>query len=114
MRAFGADPATPPAIDLPAWMIPPVRDAPMPTGPAWKPPIDGMPLLVGAGVVVGILFGNVAVKHLFVEGLTEEERKGMLLFAASGLAIWGAKTFFELDETWWQKPVEGWVAGVTK
>lgn len=60
-----------------------------------------MPFLVGAGVIAGLFFGKAAYDHMFVEGLTDEERKGIFLAAATVILGYGATKLVNLDEYWW-------------
>lgn len=56
--------------------------------------------LVFGGTVGGIFLGSEAVKHLFVEGLTKQERKGLLAFSAVGIGAYAIGNLLELDEEW--------------
>lgn len=69
-------------------------------------PNQGLYLTVGLGVIGGLFIGKYAYEHLFVEGLTAEERKGMLLFAAGTAAIWGIGKLMEIPE---YRPYRQWV-----
>ena len=69
--------------------------------PAPEPVIDPMVLGVGLGVLGGVFIGKAAVEHMFVEGFSDHERKNLLLFAASGFALWAAQTFFNIGPLWW-------------
>lgn len=60
----------------------------------------GMPMAIGLGVVGGLWTGHYLYKNMFKEGLSPEERKNILIYVGSILALWGAKTVFGLNE-WW-------------
>lgn len=64
----------------------------------------GMPLVVGMGVIGGVFLGAQGAKHMFVEGLTADERKNILMYGASALAIWGIAQLFKLEDAWWASP----------
>lgn len=72
-----------------------------PSAPA-TPPIDisrpEAQFLIVTGVIGGLFIGYQAYQHMFVEGLTARERKGMLVFAGSTLALWAVEQFYTLDE----------------
>lgn len=42
-----------------------------------------------------------ATKHMFVEGMTDKERNGILVVGGGVAAIWAAKTFFDIDEKYY-------------
>lgn len=90
-----------------AW--PPLSDLVTTQTPLSIPQVPKLPLLVGLGVVGGTMIGWWAVQHLFVEGITGEERKNFLVFSGAMLAIWGASELVGLDKAWWLT-VEG-IAG---
>ena len=56
------------------------------------------------GVCLGILCGaigaHMAVKALFVEGLDDKERRGMLKVSAAGIAMLGLWYLAEIDRRW--------------
>lgn len=54
----------------------------------------------GLAVVGGLFIGSWAVKHLWGEGLTQEERKQMLAAGAIGLVTAGAMAF-DIDKRYW-------------
>lgn len=56
--------------------------------------------LLGLGVVGGLLLGKEAVGHLFVEGMTAEERKGMLIFGGSIVGLWAATELAGINPRW--------------
>jgi hypothetical protein len=66
------------------------------------PPPSGLPdplwIATGLGVVGGLLVGQIVYKQVFVEGLTTEERKNLLMFAAASAAMWGLQQFFDLEK----------------
>jgi hypothetical protein len=62
---------------------------------------------LGLGLVGGLFLGKEAVAHLFVEGLTAAERKGMLIFGGSIVGLWAAKELLDLDPHWYS--AEPWM-----
>lgn len=64
----------------------------------------GLPLVVGMGVIGGVFFGYQALSHMFGEGLTDKERKNILMYTASILAVWGASQLIDVDKAWWLTP----------
>jgi hypothetical protein len=54
----------------------------------------------GLAVVGGLFVGSWAVKHLFGEGITPEERKQMLAAGAIGLVTAGAMAL-DIDKRYW-------------
>jgi len=84
--------------DVPDW----VKRTPAEPGP---PVVDvpsglAMPLLIGFGIIGGFAIGIEAVKHLRVEGLTDKERKGMLLLAGGAVGAYGLAYLFDIDKKW--------------
>lgn len=63
--------------------------------------------LIVAGVIGGSFLGYQAVTHMFAEGLTTEERKGLLSFAAITFGWWGVSKLIDLDKIWWMN-LEAW------
>ena len=59
---------------------------------------DRMLVVVGLGTIGGLFIGYQAVQHLFVEGVTSEERKGVLMYSAAALAAWGLTKLVDLGE----------------
>lgn len=57
-------------------------------------------LAYGLSIVGGLFVGSWAVKHLFGEGLTSEERKQMLAAGAIGLVTAGAMAL-DIDKKYW-------------
>ena len=74
-----------------------------PSGPPFMPiPDIRMPLVVGMGVIGGLFFGWQAVDHLFKEGMTSDEKKKILIFSGSMLAIYAAINLIGLDQKWFE------------
>jgi hypothetical protein len=57
--------------------------------------------IVAASVLAGFMIAAEGVKHLFVEGLEDKERKGLLQLATIGLTAWGMSKLIDLDEHWY-------------
>jgi len=57
-------------------------------------------LAYGLSVVGGLFVGSWAVKHLFSEGVTPEERHQMLAAGAIGLVMAGA-AYLDIDKKYW-------------
>lgn len=53
---------------------------------------------VALGVVGGAYVAKVAIEHLFVHGLTKDEKRGIMLGVATASSLLAAKQFFGLDE----------------
>jgi hypothetical protein len=60
-----------------------------------------MAVIVGMGLIGGVFFAKVGLEHMFVEGLTDKERKGIFVAVASGLALWGLTKMVDLQEHWY-------------
>jgi hypothetical protein len=58
-------------------------------------------LAYGLSIVGGLFVGSWAVKHLFGEGVTTEERKQMLAAGSIGLVMAGA-AYFDIDKKYWE------------
>jgi len=54
-------------------------------------------LLYGLGAVGAVVIGKKGYQHLFVQGLSEDERKMLLRVGMSGAAVWALKTFVDLS-----------------
>lgn len=68
-----------------------------------KPPDTDDPrvlALLGIGVIGGLFLGKEAVTHLFVDGMTAEERKGMLIFGGSIIGLWAATELAGIPARW--------------
>lgn len=67
------------------------------------------------GAIGGLVIGKKAYEHLFVEGLTEDERKNLLRAGVTGAAIWAIKEFVDLrpyrQYTQWFDPTGVLTAG---
>lgn len=63
--------------------------------------------LVLAGTIGGVILGREAVHHLFVQGLTQSERNGLLKYSALTLAAFGIQQLLEADKDW--KEYEKWL-----
>ena len=66
------------------------------------PPIStrSMQIAVALGVIGGLAIGSWGVRHMFVEGMTDEERRNILMYSGGvGLAI-GLVYFADLDKKW--------------
>jgi len=59
------------------------------------------------GVIGGLFFGKKAVDHLFREGMTSEERRNLLIFSGSILALYAAGNLIDLDKRWYS--VDAWL-----
>lgn len=46
----------------------------------------------------GLYLAKVVVEQAFVRGLSDEERKGVMLAVVSGACMWAAKEFFDADK----------------
>lgn len=57
-------------------------------------------LAYGLSIVGGLFVGSWAVKHLFGEGVTAEERKQMLAAGCIGLVMAGA-AYLDIDKKYW-------------
>jgi hypothetical protein len=55
-------------------------------------------IAVALGAVGGLFIGKEAHRHLFVTGLDPDERRGLFLFAASALGLWGVQQLVDLDK----------------
>lgn len=62
---------------------------------------DSKLLVIGIGVLGGAALGKAAIDHMFVEGLTARERKGIFKGVASGLAFFGMLKLYELHRAWY-------------
>jgi hypothetical protein len=69
---------------------------PLAPTPAWLP--DPQLFAIGLGVVGGLFVGQIIYKQVFVEGLTSEERKNLLLFAAASATMWGIQQIVDLEK----------------
>lgn len=58
-------------------------------------------VLLGLGVIGGAAIGWMAVKHMFVEGMENKERRQLIGFAAAMGLTYGAAKIFDIDEKWW-------------
>jgi len=59
------------------------------------------------GSIGGIYIAKLGAEHLFVHGVTREERRNIMLGSACAAAVMAAKQFFDLDaETIAQKLVD--------
>jgi hypothetical protein len=57
-------------------------------------------LAYGLSIVGGLFIGSWAVKHLFSEGITPEEKKSMLAAGAIGLVMAGGLAL-DIDKKYW-------------
>lgn len=57
--------------------------------------------LIAGGVIGGLAIGSAAYRHMFVEGMTAEERKPLLLGALGALAYLGIKMLVDVEHAWW-------------
>jgi hypothetical protein len=74
------------------------------SGPAASPNYDTqLTILLAMGGVAGIILGRIGFQMFFVDGITSEERKGMLIFAAGMGLWWGVDKAFGL-----QKQLDEW------
>lgn len=97
--------STPPSSASPPFFPFPERPTSTPTGePMSVPQGIALPLMVGMGVIGGAFLGWHGVKHMFSEGLTDKERKNILLYGASVLAVWGVSQLLSLEKAWWLTP----------
>jgi hypothetical protein len=97
----------PDTTPLPDWVpLPPTRPMPDAGGaPAVNVPTGlKLPLMVGAGVIGGTFFAYQAMNHMFKVGLTDKERRNILLYAASVGALWGLAKLIDVDKAWWASP----------
>ncbi len=63
--------------------------------PTYREKLTAFLVLGGIG---GLFFGYQAWRYFFVEGITTEERKNLLLFAASMGLWWGLDRVFDLEK----------------
>jgi hypothetical protein len=63
------------------------------------------------GAIGGSVIGYHAFQHLFVQGITDEERSAFLKAGLTGLSIWVVKNFVDLSPL---RPYQQWIdpAGV--
>jgi hypothetical protein len=59
---------------------------------------DPLWIAAGLGIVGGVFVGKIIYTQVFVEGLTSDERKNMLLFATASAAMWGVQQLFDLSK----------------
>jgi hypothetical protein len=59
-------------------------------------------LAVGMGTIGGLFIGYQMVSHLFMHGVTSEEKRNILMYAAGVAAVWGVVKLFDLGQyrTW--------------
>ena len=50
------------------------------------------------GMLVGVVVGRISFKRFFVEGITTDERRNMLIFAAAMGLWWGLDKAFDLQK----------------
>lgn len=48
------------------------------------------------GAIGGLVIGKIAYEHVFVEGLTDAERSGMIRAGLAGATVWAVRTFVDL------------------
>jgi len=63
--------------------------------PTYNEKLTAFLIMSGIG---GLFLGYQGFKHFFVEGVTTEERRGMLIFAASMGLWWGLDKAFNLQK----------------
>jgi uncharacterized protein YneF (UPF0154 family) len=66
-----------------------------------QPNQNAMYLGIGLGVVGGLLMGRIVVREAFQEGLTDKERKGVLVFAGGLVGWYAIGKLLDLDERWY-------------
>lgn len=66
-----------------------------------------MPFVLGLGVIGGLAIGSWAVEHLFVEGTSDKERRGILIFSAVTIAGYAAANLLDVDRRWYS--VDAWI-----
>lgn len=81
--------------------------------PTLLPGVSQWHAAVALGVLGGMFIGWEGVKHSFVVGLTDQERKGLLFFSGSILLLFGAKELLGIEEKyltggWIDEKVEEW------
>lgn len=61
------------------------------------------------GMLVGVVVGRVSFNRFFVEGITSEERRNILVLAAALGLWWGVDKVFDL-----KKESDDWMAAATQ
>lgn len=61
-----------------------------------------MLLAVGMGTIGGLFIGYQMISHLFVHGVSSEEKRNILMYAAGVAAVWGIVKLVDLGQyrTW--------------
>lgn len=86
-------------MQLPERPATPANASPDPSVAPFIPgPQTRLIIMALGGALGGYVLGKAAYEHLFVEGLTDDERKGFFLMGAAGAAVWAAQTFFDIDK----------------
>lgn len=62
---------------------------------------NAMLLAVGLGVIGGLMMGRIVVREAFQEGLTDKERKNVLVFAGGLVGWYAIGKLLDLDERWY-------------
>ncbi len=57
--------------------------------------------LLACGLVGGAAIGNWAYQHLFVEGLTDKERRPIVFGLGSIVLVYGVAKLLDADNRWW-------------
>lgn len=68
------------------------------SNPPSLPSNQSVIVAVGLSVVAGAFMGSVVVEQMFVEGLTDKERRNLLAISGVVLAGMAAKKFLDIDE----------------
>jgi len=57
-------------------------------------------IVLGAGVIGGAAIGKMAFDHMFVHGLTDEERKRLVGLGVGAVFVYGAAYALGVDSKW--------------